>query len=406
MTRPVDPRPAAESPGNRGFRGIEGARGWLAWAVVVSHLVLLNGANTYGAAFKVLAKLGDWSVAAFVIISGFVITNLLLTKREPYAVYITRRALRIYPAYLLSLAFAVWVSSLTTRVLSTIPWGDPGQIWFGRLQVHEIASGRLWSHLVAHVLLLHGAIPNDVLQQSQFMFLAPAWSLSLEWQFYLIAPMIVAGLRRSAAKIVVFLLFVAGMLAYQWGALGGYDLPSILPGAGMLFLLGIATRLAVDRLPTFDRYPVVPILLCLVVLTAASRNLLPVGLWFAIVSHFRTAPDARGRTAAILRAGLDGRIASAAGDRSYSVYVLHWPLVRLSVFLGYGVLALPRWTIFALSVALVVPAVLLSSELMFRFIERPFIRLGKRAFSSDVRYRAVNVVAPAPIEAPVRERGP
>jgi peptidoglycan/LPS O-acetylase OafA/YrhL len=49
-------------------------------------------------------------VYLFVIISGFVITHLLLAKQQSYGPYIVRRLMRIAPVYLFCLALAIATS--------------------------------------------------------------------------------------------------------------------------------------------------------------------------------------------------------------------------------------------------------------------------------------------------------
>jgi peptidoglycan/LPS O-acetylase OafA/YrhL len=44
---------------------------------------------------------------------------------------------------------------------------------------------------LAHLFMMHGAVPNDVLPHSEYAFNMPAWSISLEWQFYLVAPLFI-----------------------------------------------------------------------------------------------------------------------------------------------------------------------------------------------------------------------
>ena len=46
------------------------------------------------------------AVMIFVILSGFVITHLVVEKHEPYGPYLGRRALRIFPIYLFALLLA------------------------------------------------------------------------------------------------------------------------------------------------------------------------------------------------------------------------------------------------------------------------------------------------------------
>jgi hypothetical protein len=58
----------------RKFLAIEGLRGWLAWAVVFSHLTYLSAFNARGLS-SFFRLIGLPSVIVFIIVSGFVVTQ-------------------------------------------------------------------------------------------------------------------------------------------------------------------------------------------------------------------------------------------------------------------------------------------------------------------------------------------
>ena len=72
------------------FQAIEGLRGVLAWAVVFSHLVYFADIYTHGFGGRI-AHLGRPAVLIFIIVSGFVITHVIIERPEPYGSYLTRR---------------------------------------------------------------------------------------------------------------------------------------------------------------------------------------------------------------------------------------------------------------------------------------------------------------------------
>src|SRR5688572_28994913 len=82
---------------NERFPAIEGLRAWLAMAVVASHLIQLSGLYLRNRPGALLYAGGSVAVLVFVIVSGFVITHLVLGKREPYKVYVGRRFFRLFP---------------------------------------------------------------------------------------------------------------------------------------------------------------------------------------------------------------------------------------------------------------------------------------------------------------------
>src|ERR1700746_1845719 len=80
------------------FVAIEGLRGWLAWAVVVCHLVQTSDLYAMGLG-PALVQVGLFSVLIFIIVSGFVITHLTIERPEPYGTYLVRRFMRIFPLF-------------------------------------------------------------------------------------------------------------------------------------------------------------------------------------------------------------------------------------------------------------------------------------------------------------------
>ena len=46
---------------------------------------------------------GKAAVEGFIVLSGYVITQLILTKRESYRTFITRRFMRLFPVFFVCL---------------------------------------------------------------------------------------------------------------------------------------------------------------------------------------------------------------------------------------------------------------------------------------------------------------
>ena len=378
----------------RPYAGIEGLRAWLAWAVVAWHLLQFFGLGPHGA-----AGIAATAVDVFIIVSGFVICNLVVTRAEPWRVYIIRRAFRIFPAYLLVLAASVGSTLLVAATYRDIGWAqDPG-FAFGALFLDTVKSMQDYpfAHALLHLGLLHGAVPESVLPHSSIAILGPAWSLSLEWQFYLIAPFFVMALAHRRGRYAVLAATALLFVAFKLGWFGQYDQPSSLPIAGILFAVGILSRLrfpAVARL----RRPLLWMLVCLAFacLSAESRG---IGLWGAFLiimaAHSRgeTAFD-RTPMARAWRAAFEHALPRALGARSYSVYIVHWPVLQSCFALvnadgGTGRLA----GLIEVSL-LTIPLTLLVSEALYRCVEQPFIAIG-RGVASGMAQRIRGVENPA-----------
>lgn len=124
-----------------------------------------------------LVSNGDLGVSVFFVISGFLITTLLVREVEATGTvglrnFYLRRAFRIIPAY--------YVFLLTLMALS---WG----------RVIAVPAGTMWSS----VLFLRNYLTP--VEHSTDWYTAHCWSLSVEEQFYLFWPVCLAALGRRRA---------------------------------------------------------------------------------------------------------------------------------------------------------------------------------------------------------------
>jgi peptidoglycan/LPS O-acetylase OafA/YrhL len=347
------------------FKGIEGARGWLAWTVVFGHLVsetMLRQIPHLGT----VTMAGNHAVKLFILISGFVITNLILDKREDYRTFILRRALRLYPAYLLGLALGIATVPLTIALHQHLAVAAGTPI----LATHQPGMLAYGTHLVLHLLLLHGMVSNAVLPNAQGMFLPPAWSLSLEWQFYLIAPFLLVWLRKGRVLTIAGIALVA--VLYWLGPFHASAAPGSILATGWYFVPGMAARLLIDRIPRLARYPgiaLIPAAALTVALIALDHDLAPLVAGLALLLYIRTEGSTR---------LLDGPVARYFGERSYAVYILHFPIIVLCALLTRRILGLASLPGAGLTVLLSVAATLAAAEMTYRWLERPIITFGKR----------------------------
>jgi peptidoglycan/LPS O-acetylase OafA/YrhL len=117
-------------------------------------------------------------VDLFFVLSGYLITGILLRGNSSYSSFLARRALRIFPLYYLCLALFTAVAVLRTDQASweaMKAWGGAG--WF----VVYLGNFRAaWTNSLPPVLSF-----------------ATLWSLQVEEQFYLLFPIAVALLSRK-----------------------------------------------------------------------------------------------------------------------------------------------------------------------------------------------------------------
>jgi len=174
---------------------IDGLRGIAIFLVLLHHF--WPGGSGPLLRFAELAHLGWIGVDLFFVISGFLITGILLDSvGQPnyYSNFFARRSLRIFPLYyfLLLVLFIV------------VPHAEKGAYFtteFIRQSGHP-----LWYFLYL------GNIREAITGHEPAYFLAPLWSLSIEEQFYVTFPFVVSVLGRKRLRSLLCLLVVAAPL--------------------------------------------------------------------------------------------------------------------------------------------------------------------------------------------------
>ncbi len=233
---------------------LEGLRGLLAWWVVVGHCLGYSGYAPEALPFVLkFVRQGVLAVDVFIILSGFVISYLLDRTRIGYGAFVLRRIFRLLPVLLICIGLGfvvhrfVWMQAVALQ-----PWpeGREDMIshWFD-------TENNLGWHVLLHATMLHGVPPREWLLYASGALLDPAWSISLEWQFYLVAPLMLAAVRtrdwRFAAVAIPF-AFCPPIAA----RVGTWDFPSFLPLKLPLFWLGMVSyQFWSDGPRTFCRSP-------------------------------------------------------------------------------------------------------------------------------------------------------
>ncbi len=372
------------------FPGLDGLRGWLAWTVVLHHILFFTGLGASWLPPGAVMEAGMLAVMIFVILSGFVITHLIIEKDEPYGPYLARRALRIYPIYLLALLMGIGATFLTFRTfltpggvadpvaLATIPYPQIDSLRFDRA---ALQGGAYFTHLALHLTMLQGIFAQSFLPDAAFMFLAPAWSLSLEWQFYLVAPFVVRASRRVLPAIGLALATLAVFYLFSLNLFGWWGLPSFLPGASLYFAIGIASRLLITGEPLRFSWRAAPAAILAIGFLVMGAWKLPAEVWlvFLAASLYRVRGSTFGRPIhRVFGVLFESRLARHLGEASYSTYLVHLPLLQIAMYLAIRVLALgPANAILFVAFGTLVSTYALS-QLTYRFVELPFIARGKR----------------------------
>ena len=357
----------------------DGLRGLLAWWVVAYHILCNSGyseSSELNIVFRFLQH-GGWPVGVFIILSGFAIFYLLEHRAERYRVFILRRFFRLFPVYILCFTLAVIISGMVIENLQSLAWSSDSYIAI--LKQEQVY---IWQHISAHALMLHGILPNEVLPNSTNAFLVPAWSISLEWQFYLVAPLAFFFLKRSPA----YFLLIAGcviLLSKCAHIVGHYPNPGFLPLRVELFWVGgmsfYILRFVLnhkDLLYPIRFYLVVIVVSLVLVFTRSIPLLIWSVIFGAVLIKYNYASD---KTTSAITKILNFKYLQKLGQISYSTYLSHLPIVYICQWLILK--AFPEVSKKGMMIMLTlstIPAIILVSFLLFKTIEKPFINLGAR----------------------------
>ncbi len=144
---------------------------------------------------------GGLGVSFFFVLSGFLITWLLLLEKDENAkidvrAFYMRRVLRIWPVYFLVIIIGIVISlSGPIALLEQHHFNyrfDPGQLkWY----VFFLANNEI---------LLHGAFSS--------LILGVLWSVSVEEQFYLVWPLLFLFLKNRALPVVCILVIIISFI--------------------------------------------------------------------------------------------------------------------------------------------------------------------------------------------------
>jgi peptidoglycan/LPS O-acetylase OafA/YrhL len=300
---------------------INGLRAWAVVAVILYHFGVLGFSG------------GFVGVDIFFVISGFLMTGIIAkgladsqAGGKPFSVldFYISRARRILPALIVVCGFVI-----------ILGWVFLSPVEYRALGVHVISALGFFSNMIFWKESGYfDAASHD-------KFLLHTWSLSVEWQFYIILPLVmVAVWRVRPGNLSLRLMVVLGFLfsltlsivitplkpsaafyllpTRAWEMFAGgivylVAANSFISSRLKLLLEGVGFLIIIASIALFDqssRWPgwhaLAPVVGTVLVLLAARE-----GSWLSST-----------------------RVAQWVGDCSYSLYLWHWPFVVALVYLN------------------------------------------------------------------------
>jgi len=320
------------------FSILDALRGFAALYVCIAHSrgVLWMGMvkylkrhpyNTWGindyviAAIMSLTKLSGEFVIFFFVLSGFSIAHSLASKNA-YLPFLKKRALRLYPTYLVGL---LWASVVLVIAMVFRP-----QYFTGFLNNDNILFFRFQNS--SNFFSFKQIINNLVYNPNTKSIIAPYWSLVYEVIFYLLAPIFILRLRWYA--IISVILFISGFFISYDNTLLNYFL-----NYNFYFIIGIYSY---HIIPTLQKYVTgismpllcvvcVVLLGCMIVIESISPDNRFSMLLSAALSVFLIANTLQKK----IRINWLEKI----GEFSYTLYATHFQTI-LFLFIGYDLLGI------------------------------------------------------------------
>jgi peptidoglycan/LPS O-acetylase OafA/YrhL len=329
---------------------------------------------------------GFTGVDVFFTISGFVISTSILSDLEKgrfsIADFYFKRIRRIFPS--------LFIVLLVTTIFSTailLPEDLKAYNW------SLLSAVTFWSNV------FFWKSSGYFASSAQILPLLHTWSLSIEEQFYLFAPMLMYAIHKFAGSRFNLFLWPCLAISLLLGVLAIFVAPTagffLLPTRAWQLLLGVVLAFNGGRLSMGARLREI--------LGWAGLFLIALGLfglsegdpfpgWNALLPS--------GGAALILCAGCGaarlpvvGRLLSTRpflwiGNISYSLYLVHWPIAALYRYVTLG----PPSTLAAVAMFLCSMGI---AALLWRYVEEPFrhISVARRGNVLGFGALAISIVA-------------
>jgi peptidoglycan/LPS O-acetylase OafA/YrhL len=320
----MEPHPAAHTgetteipvlPGQTYFPALDGLRGLAILLVLGFHFF----------SFIPIWKSGWIGVDLFFVLSGFLITGILLRERDRPGFlgrFYLRRMLRILPAYYLALVLIFFLVPAIPSEKNELDFFVRHQPWF-------------WFYLQNWLFIFKGPGYNN--------FLNHFWSLAAEEQFYLLWPLILLALRRPSILVRLLLVLLLVLMSarvvlwlLQFPGISYTDLFAFTRPDGLI--IGSLAALGIWRREAFGKTErgLILVFLLAMLFLVAIREIMHIRLPYTACLIY---PFVAAGWALVLLRSLDpGSFISSflqvkglrwMGKISYGVYLFHWPLYEI-----------------------------------------------------------------------------
>lgn len=362
-------QPAVTTTGVTGLTrhipALDGLRGIAILMVIVCHFVAYALPFTPSRSLLMISSVGGTGVDLFFVLSGFLITRILLTARtrpDFLKNFYARRILRIFPLYYGFL-------TLIYVIIPLLHLGQPTpigvQLW-------------TWSYLQNVGMTFFPHQSATIWQWTPHF-----WSLAVEEHFYLLWPFVVKLADARSLPLVLLGTIPISIISrglVLWSGHGpAYLTPCRVDALGLGSLLAVLSQHP-GALATARRWA--PAALLAMVPAGVAGMVVFSGTALPVIQLFKDTGSALAYTLLLVMVlksqpggFLQGALAQPAlatiGKYSYGMYVLHLTIIGL-----LGPMLKTIWP--PLALLLLVAVVASAAALSWHFLEQPFLRLKRR----------------------------
>lgn len=339
--------------------GLNGLRAIAALSVLLGHVTSTTFVNsTFG--LPVVA-LGEHGVTLFFVISGFLITYLLLkevaaTNNIAIGKFYMRRILRIWPLYYLFIALCLIVAIFVNDIKNIFSINACWYLFF-----------------TANIALLLNETVRIIIHY---------WSIGVEEQFYLFWPWLVKLkrnniLRATIILIIIFFVVKSGLwifagnkyILYRFMNISRFHCMLIGSTGAMIYSEGNS------RIINFFINPIIQITVWIffVLIFTGALNL-PAPIISEVFSVLSLLIILGQITNTKKHINLENNVLDFVGKISYGIYVIH-PIVIVIFAFIFRSLDLPIIIKFPIVFLSIISSTILLAYLSYRFYEKPFLKL-------------------------------
>lgn len=362
---------------------LEGLRGLASLWVVLGHICILTSFH--------LPILSDPAIGVdlFILLSGYLMAKNYVERKEkePWTESATfkkfwlRRFFRIAPLYYVLLIVAIGFGHYFGEARDII-----GHFYSETQTNSSRYSDSSFLNILTHLTFTFGFLPHF-----SFNTVLPDWSIGLEMQFYFLFPFIMLavmklGFARGCFAVIIVCLVAKYLLPNYFSA---FPMPSMILIKLNLFIAGMFIAEAIrGKSMWYVIFAMVSVLVGIYIPNDFNVYHLfaQIGLILMMVTILwpRNEDSTWAKALRLPRWILTNKASVYMGDVSYSVYLLHLLIViPVVAFLlsNTQFAALPALIRFISASAIILPVTYGIATLLYKFIEKPGIKLGKAVIS-------------------------